>query len=509
MKRLLSVFLAITLLLALAVVPASADDAAGAITPDTSWFSKDKEEYEIGTAAEFLGFLELAQTPANFYHKTVRLTADIDLNPGVELKVKYQDGKYTVPAQPANVWKTIKSLQGTIDGNGHVLSGIYSNPTTNGSVKEFALIHKAENGGSVKNLIIKNSILYVTGENGENMPWGGMKIAGLVYELYGTEQSPSVLENLYLDLDVCYKGPNTDVSFGGVSYWTSGGPILFRNVVYAGCLGGINSDQTATLQTSQKISQLVNYLATGSNMDKSFDNIALIGSYICGDNGANAPVIANADDWKRVQGIKGDGKGPVNAHIVSGRFDSLEAAAAAGKYYNFKNPDASLNTETDMTYYAPVGAVIPTKVATMIEESATIRVVGVQRSDASYVAGTGEDTYEAQSLRFVAAIRLPKDAFCKYEKVGFSITIKEDGKESTLVKDGNTVYTSITANGKTVTAQEYNADYLIALSVNNVPIGGEIELLITPYLLGVDGVQQCGTAVRAKVMATGSFEGEN
>ena len=470
------------------------------------WFSKDKEEYEIGTAAEFLGFLELAQTPANFYHKTVRLTADIDLNPGVDLKAKYQDGKYVVPAKPANVWKMIKSLQGTIDGNGHVLSGIYYNSTTGGSVKEFALIYKMEQGGSIRNLIIENSLLYVTGVDGADLPSKDkMKIGGFVYGF----QSPSVLENIYLDLDVCYRGDSTNVDLAGVSYWSCNGGISLKNIVYAGSIGGVKSDNTVALTSSKNVTQLMNYLATGNNMDKNFDNIALIGTYLCGDNGADAPVIVNADDWKRVQGIKGDGKGPVNTHIVSGRFDSLEAAAAAGKYYNFKNPDASLNAETDMTYYAPVGAVIPTKVATMIEESATIRVVGVQRSDASYDVGTGKDAYKAQSLRFVAAIRLPKDAFCKYEKVGFSIAIKEGGTESTLVKEGNTVYTSITANGKTVTAQEYNADYLIALSVNNVPIGGEIELLITPYLLGVDGVRQCGTAVRAKVMATGSFEGEN
>ena len=365
MKRLLSVFLAFTLLLALAVVPASADEATGAITPDTSWFSKDKEEYEIGTAAEFLGFLELAQTPANFYHKTVRLTADIDLNPGVDLKVKYQDGKYVVPAKPANVWKMIKSLQGTLDGNGHVLSGIYFNSMTDGSVKEFALIYKMEQGGSIRNLIIENSLLYVTGVDGADLPSKDkMKIGGFVYGF----QSPSVLENIYLDLDVCYRGDSTNVDLAGVSYWSCNGGISLKNIVYAGSIGGVKSDNTVALTSSKNVTQLMNYLATGNNMDKNFDNIALIGTYLCGDNGADAPVIVNADDWKRVQGIKGDGKGPVNTHIVSGRFDSLEAAAAAGKYYNFKNPDASLNTETDMTYISGTSILIAKGTRTMWDD---------------------------------------------------------------------------------------------------------------------------------------------
>ena len=82
MKRLLSLMLAAMMLFALVVVPTTAaeatDEAAttDAITPDASWYDADKTEFEISTAAQLLGFVELAQTEANFAHKTVRLTAE-------------------------------------------------------------------------------------------------------------------------------------------------------------------------------------------------------------------------------------------------------------------------------------------------------------------------------------------------------------------------------------------------------------------------------------------------
>ena len=71
MKRLLSLMLAAMMLFALVTVPAVAeatDEAATteAITPDTTWYSEGKTEFEISTAAQLLGFVELAQTEANF-----------------------------------------------------------------------------------------------------------------------------------------------------------------------------------------------------------------------------------------------------------------------------------------------------------------------------------------------------------------------------------------------------------------------------------------------------------
>ena len=138
-----------------------------------------------------------------------------------------------------------------------------------------------------------------------------------------------------------------------------------------------------------------------------------------------------------------------------------------------------------------------------------LRIVGVQRSAASYTAGEGEASYTAQSLRFVAALQMSEELLGKFDKVGFLIQIRENGKDSYLVKEGSVVYTSITANEKTVTATEYDANYLVALSVNNVPIGSSFVLTITPYLTDANGTKWTGNEAFATVLENGSYENEN
>ena len=105
--------------------------------------------------------------------------------------------------------------------------------------------------------------------------------------------------------------------------------------------------------------------------------------------------------------------------------------------------------------------------------------------------------------------RLTGEQLGAFEKAGFLIQIKENGTDSYLIREGATVYTSITANDATVTAGEYGADYLVALSVKNVPVGSEIELVITPYLTDAGATKWAGTPVSAKVLASGAFDSEN
>ena len=113
-----------------------------------------------------------------------------------------------------------------------------------------------------------------------------------------------------------------------------------------------------------------------------------------------------------------------------------------------------------------------------------------------------------QSLRFVAALRLSAEQLGNFKKVGFLIQIREGGADSHIVKEGTVVYTSITANGETVAATEFGSDFLAALSVTNVPIGTEIELVITPYLVGTDEAKWSGTSVSATVLANGKYATE-
>ena len=489
MKRLLSLMLAAMMLFALVTVPAVAeatDEAATteAITPDTTWYSEDKTEFEISTAAQLLGFVELAQTEAKFGQdaaetkKTVRLTADIDLNPGTTLRLgKGEDGKYILPGKPANVWNGLPSWKGTFDGNGHVLSGVYVEVICGSGEYGRSSLFGIISEGSVKNLIVENSFVCTknvttgTSNNAE-----GSSAAGIARRL----QYGATVENLWLDMDVVTVGWSGGETAGVVARIHDNGGTI-RNVAFAGTVAALHPDlDKVNTSGGMAVSQLV-----ANQMWKlslSIENAAMLGTSICKDGvNGNLPICSNAK------------MSEINLHAVYGKHPTVEAAKEAGQYWDYLT-----TTTADFTYSVFAGGVIPTAVSEMLTANA-IRVVGVQRhaeSDAT------------QSLRFVAALRLSAEQLGRFEKVGFLIQIREGGADSHIVKEGTVVYTSITANGETVAATEFGSDFLAALSVTNVPIGTEIELVITPYLVGTDEVKWSGTSVSVTVLANGKYATE-
>ena len=496
MKRLLSLMLAAMMLFALVVVPTTAaeatDEAAttDAITPDTDWYDVDKPEFEISTAAQLLGFVELAQTEANFAHKTVRLTADIDLNPGTKLRLgKGGDGKYILPGKPANVWNGLPSWKGTFDGNGHLLSGVYVEVSCGSGEYGRSSLFGIISEGSVKNLIVENSFVCTknvttgTSNNAE-----GSSAAGIARRL----QYGATVENLWLDMDVVTVGWSGGETAGVVARIHDNGGTI-RNVAFAGTVAALHPDlDKVNTSGGMAVSQLV-----ANQMWKlslSIENAAMLGTSICKDGiNGNLPICSNAK------------MSEINLHAVFGKHPTVEAAQAAGQYWDYLT-----TTTADFTYSLFAGGVIPRAVSEMMAKmtARALRVVGVQRSQNSYTAGEGADAYTAQSLRFVAGIRFMGVPLADFEKVGFLIQIDENGTKSHIKVDGTTVYTSITANDKTVTAKQEDSDYLVALSVQNVPIGEEFTLTITPYLIGKDGTKWTGEAVSATVLASGAYKNE-
>lgn len=146
MKKLLSLFLTLCMLLsAVSVLAVNVSAADGALTPDTTWYTDHKEETDlyIDDAADLLGFAALlagqigndtvladaAAEAKIFTGKTVRLRADIDLNPGWIAGSRTEaigdaQGQLIVPA---NVWAAVNGhgFTGMFDGDGHTVSGLY------------------------------------------------------------------------------------------------------------------------------------------------------------------------------------------------------------------------------------------------------------------------------------------------------------------------------------------------------------------------------------------------
>ena len=127
--------------------------------PDTSWYNVDdvKSEYVLTTADQLMGIQELRSSSAgaiNFKGITIKLGCDMVINEGTPEEIALRGtGTYA--------WRRTNSahlFEGTFDGQGHTISGLYMKLTTNGSGAMF--------GGVGGNAVITNFTL-------ENTYFGG------------------------------------------------------------------------------------------------------------------------------------------------------------------------------------------------------------------------------------------------------------------------------------------------------------------------------------------------
>ncbi|MEG1264330.1 MAG: fibronectin type III domain-containing protein, partial [Clostridia bacterium] len=150
--------------------------------PPTQGAGTKEDPYRIGTAQTLYDFAQwynsldfggsnLANVSVGEIY--VRLTADIDLNPGFT----FAKGGYTGNGTPVQ-WTPIgvsvtepHAFWGVFDGNGHSISGVYINETSDtgatGATGLFRYVDSYNLTGTVKNLTIKNSYIgsksHVTG----------------------------------------------------------------------------------------------------------------------------------------------------------------------------------------------------------------------------------------------------------------------------------------------------------------------------------------------------------
>lgn len=113
---------------------------------DTSWYTNDTtvSTFYISTAAQLAGLAKLVNEGNNFSKKTIQLTKDIRLN---EQDVPTGGHEWTP------IGKNPKRFEGTFDGNGHTVSGLYINDTT--VIKG---LFGRVNNATIKNLIVTGSV---------------------------------------------------------------------------------------------------------------------------------------------------------------------------------------------------------------------------------------------------------------------------------------------------------------------------------------------------------------
>ncbi|MBQ3638991.1 MAG: hypothetical protein II955_00535 [Clostridia bacterium] len=230
----------------------------GVITPDTLWYEghESDSEYILTTPAQVLGFVKLGSEGNTFQEKTIKLGADIDLNPGWDATVSVKGGVATYPTVPLNKWDMILQFSGILDGQGHILRGIYvsANLTNSGNDPEMicSMFGNISGNGDtlfgnvtitsgftpgVRNLIILNSSTIATADEGAN----NRRVAGLVAYLTG-----GFIENIYTEMNTILKVQGSEweqiagIVFGIRHPSATVANSTISNVVYNGIVGVAN-----------------------------------------------------------------------------------------------------------------------------------------------------------------------------------------------------------------------------------------------------------------------------
>lgn len=157
-KRIAFLSLVLAVLMVASVLPLGMLTASAAVTATPNWYTNETSDATPGVlyvddAADLWAFAEQLQGGTNFAGQTIKLTADIEVNEGMDIY-----GGYVTNAQKWPLTTYNKKFAGTFDGQGHTISGLYVTGTGEG-VGIFGNVGTGTKA-TVKNVNIVNS--YVT-----------------------------------------------------------------------------------------------------------------------------------------------------------------------------------------------------------------------------------------------------------------------------------------------------------------------------------------------------------
>lgn len=133
----------LALVVSLVILTGAVSAAETDYTPSTSWYNDHQSVYAISTAEDLAGLSQLVNSGKDsFRGKTIMLSADIQLNADIK------DQKTQLKNFPSIGSSTAFAFEGTFDGQGHTISGLYT--TGNG-------LFFTGNNCAIKNLNIVNS----------------------------------------------------------------------------------------------------------------------------------------------------------------------------------------------------------------------------------------------------------------------------------------------------------------------------------------------------------------
>lgn len=181
---------------------------------DFSWFDAEKDVYTIKDYKQLYAAARLWDVVNQFKGKTIKLGADIIFNKG--------NASDWAANAPALVWEPMR-FNGTFDGQGHKISGIYVKGDEEDNY--VGLFYRIYKDGTVKNLKLTNS--YIEGTMPNNKRGAVGSIAG---------RSNGVIDTVYSDAIVVNSARMTG---GIVGMMTGEGVNKVSNAWFDGSLTGI------------------------------------------------------------------------------------------------------------------------------------------------------------------------------------------------------------------------------------------------------------------------------
>ncbi len=507
-KRPLLGLLILSLLLScmvpLIAIPASAEATARPFTDeDKTWYGDGSATtFTISTPGELAYFMELGKgtDPVTFKSKTIKLGADIVWNDGIASidgfiagpsGVIYQWTPYasevTVGASGQAKW-----FQGTIDGQGHTISGLYL------SGNNYQAFICGGSGCTIKNISITNLYIGVDGNGSNANVYSAALIARATWTINVTNVSVeayinggttgSVIGGLIavqtsynvksLNFTNCtvdgeIKGNTTLGGFVGANSLAAVNAtdcVSYVNISGASAIGGYVGKCCANA-TLTRCCNLGKLTATQSNYCAAFLYMDRAKFQFAADQLANLAESAGRGTMTLTDcyfQLTGGAAFALSAFPTRGWFDiTTKYGSEEAKNYTVDTAKTIFANAKAMNDYV-------TSIALAVGNTNVVSIKGVQTS------AVADGKFAA---RFVAGISLAGVNQAEITEVGFQIAnLKTHTKKTEQVC--NAVYTSILSDYglSTLTAAELGSDYLYTVVLSDVTADGLKSVLIRPYV---------------------------
>ena len=431
--------------------------------------SADEPDFKISNSDELLDF---ANNIGNYAGKTVEITADIAISSSTE-------------------WPDMsnKSFGGTLDGNGHTISGLRMTPSSDKS----GFFGNVANSATVKDICITDSSITVTDK---------AKVGGV----FGSVSGSCTIDNVYTNIAITVTRIDADIyEVGGfIGCINSNAQVNIKNSV---SVGGVT-----TYGEIAKVGGLVGYIKQAT---MSITDSAVYGEVEA--NGNSTSVIVGRTEKANVTLTNVIAAGEMDIYGTSTQYGAFVGRIVSASVDRFKISSSvytatqtvgSGNATNDSDYSSTTLEALKTTVPTGFNTWTTLNSEYPLPINVAYMVGhvnkdTATDRYETafagyQSTDFVdgfSNIRLigvvndmngDVSLDDEYTAVGFEVEMISPKTWNNKVEGAapqiTTVYTSVLDGDTPISASELGGDYIFVATVTGIKQNvGDVTFVVKTF----------------------------